>query len=449
MRAFMVVWVGQLLSLLGTGMTRFAITLWAWDLTGQATALTLVALFSFAPTILLSPLAGALVDRWDRKLVMMLSDLGAGLATIFMFIMALTGNLQIWHLYAAGAFAGAFEAFQFPAYSAAISTMVDKKHYARTSALLGLANSASSIAAPVLGVALYVLIGLQGVLLIDIVTFLFAIGALLLVHIPNPDVSEDGASSRGSLWSESLYGFRYILKRRSLFGLQMVFFFGNLLAGMVLVLIAPMILARTNDSEATLATVQAAIGIGGVAGGVLMSTWGGPKRRINGVLFGWLLISLTSMMVMGVGQALLVWVVGGFMSTFSIPLINASNQAIWQSKVPPDVQGRVFSVRRMIAQITSPLAFAVAGPLADFVFEPAMQPGGALAPIFGGLVGVGDGAGMGLMFVFAGLLCSLVGIVGYSLPFIRNVEQIIPDHQEVAPATPDSTEPPPPEVQPA
>src|SRR5262245_33181351 len=162
MRAFMLVWFGQVVSLLGTGMTRFALTLWAWDLTGQATALALVAFFSFTPMVIFSPIAGALVDRWDRKLVMMLSDLAAGLGTVVLFLLSLTGNLHIWHVYIVAFFAGTFESFQFPAYSAAITVMVDKSQYSRTSALLGLAESISGIAAPIGAAALFVLIGLQG-----------------------------------------------------------------------------------------------------------------------------------------------------------------------------------------------------------------------------------------------------------------------------------------------
>ncbi len=148
MTGFTVVWVGQMISMLGTGMTRFALTIWAWQLTGSATALALVGFFSFGPIVLFSPIAGALVDRWNRKLVMMLSDLAAGMSTVAIFVLYATGHLEIWHLYVAGAFAGTFESFQWPAYSAAITTMVDKKHYARASGMLSLAESISGIAAP-------------------------------------------------------------------------------------------------------------------------------------------------------------------------------------------------------------------------------------------------------------------------------------------------------------
>jgi MFS family permease len=439
MNAFVVVWIGQLVSLLGTGMTRFALAFWAWQETGEATALALVGLFSFGPTVLFSPIAGALVDRWDRKTVMMLSDLAAGLSSVVIVLLYAGDSLQIWHLYVAGAFAGAFESFQFPAYSAAISTMLPKEQYGRANGMLSLAQSASEIAAPVFAAGLLVTIGIAGILAIDIITFMIAIGALLMVHIPQPQRTAAGRRGQGSLLQESGYGFRYIYERPSLLGLQLTFFSINLIATLSFVLLTPMILARTANDAGILAGVESAAGIGGVLGGLAMSTWGGPKRRVHGVLGGMALSSLLGNILIGSNGGVIAWIVGAFFASFFIPIINGSNQAIWQAKVAPDVQGRVFAVRRLIAQITAPLAMGLAGPLADRVFEPAMQSGGSLATTFGGLVGVGVGSGMGLIFVITGLLGVLVGLGGYAFRAIRNAEDILPDH-DVQPIVEPSTE---------
>jgi MFS family permease len=430
MVGFTVVWIGQLVSLLGSAMTWFVLSLWAWEITGQATALALVTIFSFGPTVLLSPVAGALVDRWNRKLVMMLSDLAAGLSTIVVFLLYVTGNLEIWHLYVTGAFAGAFQAFQWPAYSAAITTMVSKEQYARANGMMSLAESASAIVAPLLAGTLIGLIGIGGVMAIDIVSFLFAIGALLLVHIPQPIATEEGQAARGSLWKESLYGFRYILKRPSLLGLQLVFFGANLTGAFANGLVAPMLLARTGDNAQILGVVLSAGGVGGVVGGLVMSAWGGPKRRVHGVLLSIAAAGLFGPFLLGIGRTLVVWALADLLYIAMIPIMNGSNMAIWQAKVAPDVQGRVFAARRMISQISFPLALLVVGPLADYVFEPAMQPGGALAEVFGGLVGVGRGAGMALIMVFAGLVTVVVGLGGYLFPAIRNAETILPDHDQ-------------------
>jgi DHA3 family macrolide efflux protein-like MFS transporter len=432
MPAFTIVWFGQMVSFLGTGMTRFALTIWAWQITGSATALALVAFFAYGPTVVMSPIAGALVDRWNRKFVMMLSDLAAGVSTVAILLLYTTGHLQMWHLYVAGAAAGAFEAFQWPAYSAAITTMLPKERYGRANGMWSLLESVSGIGAPILAGILIGLIGIGGVMTIDVLTFVFAIGTLLSVNVPQPVESAAGHEARGSLWKESAYGFRYVLQRPGLLGLQLIFLNVNLLGPFVFTLINPMILARTGDNAEVLATVLSITGVGGVLGGLVMSAWGGPRRRIHAILGGIALESLLGAALMGLGRTLAMWATAGFFSGFLIPIINGSSQAIWQSKVVPDVQGRVFAVRRLIAQIAGPLGILIAGPLADKLFEPAMQPGGALAGTFGGLVGTGPGAGMALLMVLAGVMSATVSLSGYLIPIIRDVETILPDHDEVA-----------------
>lgn len=428
MTGFTVVWLGQVVSLLGASMTRFAITIWAWQETGQATALALVGVFTFAPAVLLSPLAGALVDRWNRKLVMMLSDLTAGMATVALLALYLSGHLQVWHLYVLGAWSGAFSAFQFPAYSAAISTMLPPKQYARASGMLALADAISGIAAPVLAGLLLAVIGVAGIFVIDIVTFTVAIAALLAVAIPQPPPSAEGLAARGTLRRDALYGFRFILMRPALLRLQLLFTAVNFTATFGMVVAAPMVLARTGSDQLALASVHSAMGAGGVLGGLLLSVWGGPRRRIHGVLVGMAAGGLLGTLPLGLAQSLPWWMAAAFVNAATIPLLNGSNQAIWQSKVPPDVQGRVFAARRFIAQATAPLAMLLAGPVADRWLEPALAPGGALAATFGPWVGTGPGAGMGLMLVAAGLVAGAIGISGYLQPIVRRVEDVLPDH---------------------
>ena len=430
MRSFSIIWFGQLVSMLGTGMSNFALSYWIYQETGEASALTW-AIFAFiAPSILFSPVAGALVDRYDRKTIMIISDLAAGITTIWILFFLLNGRLDLWQIYAANVVAGIFNAFQFPAYSAAITLLLPKEQYTRASGMISMAGSGSQILAPVLAGALLAPLGLEGILIIDIVTFVFAIGTLMVIHIPKPKMSEDGRSGNGSLWQESLFGFRYIWRRPSLLGLQSVFFFLNFMAMFSFALLVPLILERTNNSAAMLATVQTIGAVGGLIGGLLLTVWGGPKRKVHGVLLGMVGGSLLGQTLMGVGQSLAIWLVAAFCVNFFLPIINGSNQAIWQAKVAPDVQGRVFSVRRLIAQITAPLATAVAGPLADKFFTPAMSEGGALVDAFSWLVGTGPGAGIALMFVFSGLLGAAVALVAYTIPAIRNAEAILPDYDE-------------------
>ncbi len=188
MRGFTILWLGQIVSLLGSAMTWFAFTIWAWKTTGSITALSIVSFSAFLPTVLFAPLAGTFVDRWNRKLVMMLSDAATAIGTLVVLILYATDNLQIWHIYIVSILAGFFTAFQYPAYTAAMTTMLPKNQYARASGMLGLAVALSGILAPVFAAALLGPIGMTGIMIIDLVTFLAAFGTLLWIDVPQPTI---------------------------------------------------------------------------------------------------------------------------------------------------------------------------------------------------------------------------------------------------------------------
>ena len=265
-------------------------------------------------------------------------------------------------------------------------------------------------------------------------TFFIAILALMLVHIPQPARTEEGKAAQGNMLQEAAWGFRYIFQRPSLLGLQMVFFFANLFSGMFFTLLAPMVLARTDSNSVVFGSVQTAGAVGGIIGGVIMSAWGGFKRRVHGVLAGWILLGLSGPVLMGMGRGLEIWIPAMIIMNLFGPLINTSNQAIWQSKVAPDLQGRVFSARRLIAWFTNPISPIIAGTLADFVLEPAMLTQGAMQTLFSPLVGSGPGAGMGLLMILCGLGSAAVGLAGYFIPAIRKAEDLLPDHDQLVKA---------------
>ncbi len=432
--AFTLVWAGQLVSVLASSMTQFALTIWAYQLTGSATTLGVINSVFVIPFLLLSPLAGVMVDRYNRKLMMMVSDLTAVTATAGLLLLHAGGNLQIWHLYVAAAVNGLGNTFQWPAYSAAISTMLPKEQHTRANGMMSLVESGPAVLAPVLAGALLPVIQLTGILTIDVVTFFLALGALLAVHVPQPARTAEGQAGQGSLFKEALYGFRYIFERRGLLGLLLFFVGLNFIIGLSISLFAPFILERTNQNSAILGVVQSAGAIGGVIGGLLVGLWGGFRRRMTSILVGEALTGLFTLAVFGVGRSLPVWVmaavVGGIFPIFT----NGASQAIWQAKVAPDVQGRVFSARRMLAWSVTPITPLLAGLLADYVTEPAMQTSSGLLPgLFGWLVGTGPGAGMGLQFVLTGLAyMGLVAIVWLFVPTVRDLEDSLPDHDLVA-----------------
>ena len=435
MFGFTLVWLGQIVSVLATNMTVFALTIWVFEETGSATALGLLQVFFITPLLIVTPIAGVMVDRYNRKLMMMVSDLTAGLATISILSLNFFGLLEIWHLYAAAVFQGLGNAFQWPAYSATISTMLPKEQYGRANGMMSLIDMGPGVLAPLLAGALLPVFGLAGILSLDVLTFLLAITILLFVHIPQPRRTKAGLQAQGNILREAAFGFRYIFARPSLLGLQLVFFFGNLFSGIAYTVMAPMILLRTGSDSGSLGFVLSAGAIGGVVGGVAMSAWGGFKRRVHGVLAGWM-VSSFFFAVMGIGTGLPVWVVASVLASIVVPLINGSNQAIWQSKVPPDLQGRVFSARTLIAWMTNPISPIIAGTLADYVLEPGMRVSGGLSAVFGWLVPLGPGAGMGLLIFFASLGGILAGLAGYFISSIRNAEDILPDHDTLPAAEP-------------
>ncbi|MCC6299672.1 MAG: MFS transporter [Anaerolineales bacterium] len=432
MFGFTIVWIGQIVSVLASSMSQFALTIFMFDETGSALAMGMMQVFFITPFLLISPLAGVWVDRYNRKLMMMVSDIGAGIATLLILTLQALGILDYWHLYAASVVYGLSMAFQWPAYSAAISTMVPKEQLVRVNGMMSLIEAGPQVIAPILAGALLPLIQLTGVLLIDVVTFLFAIGALMIVHIPQPVRTEEGVKSQsGGILNEAAYGFKYIFTRPSLLGLQLVFFVGNLFSGIGFTVLAPMILTRSGGDSLAFGTVQSAAAIAGVIGGIAMSAWGGFKRRVNGVLLGWI-ISGIGMSIVGFEGGLSVWIIGGVITAGIIPLVNGSNQAIWQSKVAPDIQGRVFSARRLIAWLSNPISPVIGGALADYVLEPAALAGTGLPHTLSWLVGSGPGSGMGTLIVLCGLISALVGIAGYFVVHIRDAETILPDHETLA-----------------
>ncbi len=430
MAAFIVIWLGQLFSVLASSMSNFGLTIWMYQQTESATAMGLMTVFFITPFLLISPFAGVMVDRYNRKLMMMLSDLTAIIATAGVLILHATGRLEFWHLYGAAILYGIGNTFQWPAYSAAISTMVPKEHLGRVNGMMSLMEAGPGVIAPLLAGALLPLIGLTGLLALDVVTFFFAVGALLLVHVPQPKQTEEGRAAHGSMLKEAAFGFRYIFARPSLLGLQLVFFFGNLFSGIAMTVFAPMVLARTDQNTMLFGTVQTAGAIGAIVGGIVMSAWGGFKKRVHGVLGGWIYAGVIGALL-GLKFGLPVWIAGSLLGGLTTPLINGSNQAIWQAKVAPDLQGRVFSARRLIAWFTNPIAPIIGGVLADYVLEPSMRGTGVLPGMFGWVVGTGPGAGMGLLLVLCGVLVSLVGVIGYFVPAIRDVEAVLPDHDQM------------------
>lgn len=431
---FLVIWLGQFISIFGSALTRFALTVWIYQETGSAVALSTASFFSLAPALVFLPLGGALADRCDRKKLMIASDVLGGFSTTLLLTLLLAGRLEVGHLYLANALLATAEAFQYPAFMAATATIVPKEHFGRANGLRDLAANASRVFAPLAAVALLAGVDVRGILIIDLATFGLAVLTLAMVTIPRPGKPGSPAGPRAGLLQDIVYGFQYIWRRPGLLGLQSIFLALNLIYTATGVLIPAMILSRTDQDRFALGSLQSVMSVGALAGGLIISLWGGTKRKMPYILACQILTAVLGRVWFGLGRGLVSWLPGAFFLYFFIPISNGSTGAIWMSKTPPEVQGRVLATRRFAAQISDPLGALLGGPLAQSVFEPAMLPGGALAPLFGGLSGTGAGAGISLMMVFAGALGLCASLLVYFIPAVWRVEDSLPDMIPVSPA---------------
>jgi MFS family permease len=435
-RAFAISWLGQFVSTLGSGLTGFAVGVDVYRTTGSMTQLGLITFFFVLPTMLLSPFAGVFVDRWDRRRVMLVSDLVAAVAPLWIFgLLAAEGaglmRVATWQFYAPIFIGSATEAFRWPAYYATATLLVPREQLGRASGMIELGSAAATVGAPLLAALLLQRAGLPTVVLLDFLSFLFAVLTLLVVRFPRPPASDEGRASRGSLGREIGFGWRFIVERPGLVRLVYVSAGVNFLLGLVMVLITPLALSFTTIT--VLGEIQSAAGVGAVVGGVAMSVWGGPRRRVAGIL--WLLL-LAGAVLFAAGLPPRAWVVGGAAAAFmfTVPMIVGCLQPIWQVKVAPDVQGRVFAVRRALGTATSPLAMLLAGPLGEKVFEPWLAPGGLLADSVGRFIGVGPGRGIGLLFIVLGAATALGVLLAARSRPLMEVETALPDALPAAPA---------------
>ncbi len=429
LRTFYILILTQTFSLIGSQMTGLAIGIKVFKDTQQATPLALVAVAATLPRLLSASLAGVLADRWDRRYVMAISDSGQAVGTLLLMISFATGAFELWHLYVVTLIQAVFGIFQEPAFQASVTMLVPDDRRDRANAIQQLTGPASGIIAPILAGLLFAAIGVVGVMTIDLVTFLTAVGVVLAVHIPRPAQTEEGATMRQTvIWKEALVGFRWLRSRRSLMLNVFYVTLVNFLIGGAMVLSTPYVLSLT-DSEAMVGLTGGVFSVGAVIGGVIMGIWGGTRPRIHTIMPG-IAITGLGLALYGVGRSPLALGVALFIMALPLPMVNASFMSIMQIKIPPDLQGRVFSALTQMAMMATPLAYLLAGPLADRVVEPAVGgPGwGVVEP----LVGSQAGSGMGLMMLACGGVITAVTLLVYSLPIFRNVESTMPDYVPVA-----------------
>lgn len=436
MRIFTLIWLGQLISLIGIWMTGFALDISVFKQTGSATQFALLMLTCTIPPIIISPLAGTLVDRWDRRKTMIIGHTCTGLFTLILLFLVSVGQLAIWHIYLRNICTSIIGAFNTPAYKLAITSLVPQQDLSRASGMVQLAIGIQQIVSPLIAGALLDSIHLQGILIIDFLGLLTALTTLILVKfgekIDQPNDNNNQANKKSSLWQEITYGWTYLTQRPGLPTFVIIFTLYQFLVGFVSVLVYPLILRVT--TPANLGKIAFISGIGMILGSIVMSSWKHSWQNLitpvliamslNGI---WIAVAGSRPSLIQIGIATLCFFV-------TVPFINGFVQMIFQTKVAENVQGRVFALTGAISGAAVPLAAIFAGPLSDYVFEPLMAFDGPWSKaLIGQLIGTGPGRGTGLLFVIVGSCILIAAIIASQHPAIRKLDVHLPDYPVSSP----------------
>ncbi|MEU8271607.1 amino acid adenylation domain-containing protein [Sphaerisporangium sp. NPDC049002] len=421
MRRFLPVALGQLVSLTGSALTEFAVPIWIYTITGSLAHFGLIALLALVPGIIVAPLAGAVVDRYDRRRVMIAGDLVSGVTQAVMLTLLLTDRLSVGPLYALIAVVSVSVTFQRLAYQASIPQLVPKRYLGHANGIVQLAIGTAQFLVPLIAVGLLASIGLEGILTIQVAAYTFAIVVVLFVKFP----TTLGLRRREPISAEIAGGFRFSLGHRSFRG--MLFFFAgvNLFLAPMFVMVSPLVLSFAPLQAA--GAVAVAAGAGAITGGVVMSLWGGPThRRLRGVIAATMLMAVAGVLT-GLRPSLWLIGVGAFGMSFALALINGTIMTIIQVKVPHRFQGRIIAVNTMIAAATVPLGFGVIAPLAGPLLDPLLAVGGPLADTLGAIIGTGPGRGIGLLYLLCGLCMALLVLAATRIGTLARFDDEVPD----------------------
>ena len=401
LKNFLFLWLGQSLSQIGSTMTGFALAIWAFQKTGSALVLSISGLLILVPEMIVGVLAGPFIDRANKKTVMILSDLGTGFCTLALFLLLNNEALEIWHIYIFNTVKSSLNRFQSLASNVTVSAVVPKRHYVKAGGLQSFSDGLTQIIAPVFAAVLLGAVGITGVIIFDFATLAFACVTLItFVKIPDITNKTKAKFNFRQYIVELKQGYEIIKASDLLRKLLIFMVFVNLLAGITSYgLLTPMILARSaNDSQALL-YVNAAIGLGGIAGALLVLVIPSGKKKLKTIFICLALSFLLGDMLLAIGNTISIWIMAGFFSSLFLPLFRANEGYYWRTIIPLELQGRAFSLKYILQSGIAPIGMLIGGLLADYTFEPL-------------LIHKGHGAGMALMFLITGILGTIYCLSG-------------------------------------
>ena len=417
MKNFYIVWLGQLISSIGSGLTAFALGIYIFKSTGSAANYSLIILAAFLPALLLKPIGGTLSDRVNRRRLMMIGDLGSALGLVYIIAMIASGNKDIWPIYVGAVVSSCFLAFQNPAYKASVTDLVHKDFYSRASGLMQLAEVSKFLISPVLAGLLLKLLEIQQVLMIDVISFLLA---AIMVFWIKPISLETAKGTTGlNFFADLKNGFGYLFKNKGIMWLLCITSMITFFIGLVQALLGPMILAFS--SSQALGISQSISASGMFFGSIFMSLYGKSTKKMPvlslGLVFCGICLSL-----LGFSSNIIIITLWGFLFFLFLPGVNTSLDVLVRCNVENEMQGRIWSIVSLISQLGMAIAFGVAGYLADNIFNPLLQPAGMLSSTVGFFMGTGAGRGIGLMFMISGMLVTMIAILMGRLNILKSLD---------------------------
>ncbi|MDE7211601.1 MAG: MFS transporter [Lachnospiraceae bacterium] len=440
LKLFIILWLTQSFSTLGSSMTGFALVIWVYNGSGSALKTALLTICSYAPYVVMSIFAGAISDKWNKKTVMLVCDSFAALCTVAVFVLLKSGNLQVQHLYILNALNGLMNTIQQPASDVAVTLLTPEKYYQKTSGMRSLSNSLVTILTPVFAAAVVAFAGIEAVIAFDLLTFSAAFLSLLFL-IPLPQAAggkakeladgkkedadekqngeeEAGGKPDGSLWQTARAGMDYLRANKGILWLMLFLAAINFVASVYEAALPAMILSKEN--EKVLGAVNTCVGIATLAGSVAATFLKAPKSRVR-VICNCLLFSMcTENFMLAFGKTPALWCIGALLGWLFIPLMNANMDVVFRMAIPVKMQGRVYSVRNTLQFFTIPLGYFCGGLLVDRVFEPwmaAVPQNGILAALFGS----GKGSGAAFLFFVAGIAGVAVCLIFRRVKYIREM----------------------------
>lgn len=414
---FLVLWSGQFFSMTGSGLTFFALGIYVYQQTYSVTSFTMLLLCIFLPSILIKPFGGVLADRLDRRLLMFFGDMGAGLGTAFIFTCMYFNQPGVWFIYFGVAIGSICGAFQEPAYKATVTDLLSKDEYDKASGLMQLASSSQYLISPFIAGLLLSAFSIQVIFVLDIVSFLFAVGTILWVR---KRIGKDSVErATGTMLTEFREGCVELRQQKGvtwLVGITMLILF---FVGLLQSLLVPMLLSLTEVS--TTGIIQSITAMGMLVGSFFIGIFG-TKKKYTEILSVSLFFTGLFFSLIGASTSLIFIAIAGFLFFSTLPFVNTSIEVLIRSNIANEKQGRIWALISTITYFGSVIAFLVAGVLADVVFNPLLTPSGPLSSSLGEIIGTGDTRGIGLMFVISGILVATIGLLTKRNKAIRNLE---------------------------